>query len=77
MMNLVDKSLVINIDDQEYQKIKERIFRINNKSLPEDIFYEQRFNVSFLLESIFIFNLFIIRQVILFLKHLLICLVII
>jgi hypothetical protein len=55
MMNLVEKSLVINIDDQEYQKIKERIFRINNKSLPEDIFYEQRFNVSFLLEIIFCF----------------------
>jgi len=46
MLNLVNKSLVINIDDQEYTKMKERILRINDKSLTEDIFYEQRFNVS-------------------------------
>ena len=53
MLNLVNKSLVINNDDQEYQKMKERILRINNKSLTEDIFYEQRFNVNFLLKYFF------------------------
>jgi hypothetical protein len=45
MLNLVNKSLLINTNDQEYNKIKERILIINNKLLTDEIFYEQRFNV--------------------------------
>jgi len=45
MLNLVNKSLLINNDDQEYNKIKQRILIINNKLLTDEIFYEQRFNV--------------------------------
>ncbi len=46
MLNLIRKSSSININDQEYNKMKEKILTMNNKSLPEDIFYEQRFNVN-------------------------------
>jgi len=46
MLNLVNKSLLINNDDQEYNKMKERILIINNKSLTDEIFYKQRFNVK-------------------------------
>lgn len=45
MFNLVNRSHLIDTNDQEYQKIKERLFRIYNKSSTEEIFYEQRFNV--------------------------------
>lgn len=46
MLNLVNRSLLINNSDEEYMKIKERILTINSKLLTDDIFYEQRFNVS-------------------------------
>jgi len=45
MLNLVNKSLLINNNDEEYMKIKERILIINNKLLTKEIFYEERFNV--------------------------------
>lgn len=45
MLDLVNKSLVINIDDQEYIKMKEKLLTINKKSLTDEIFYEERFNV--------------------------------
>lgn len=45
MFNLVNRSHLIDTNDQEYQKIKERLFRIYKKSSTEEIFYEQRFNV--------------------------------
>ncbi|CAF3259787.1 unnamed protein product, partial [Rotaria sp. Silwood2] len=40
MLDLINKSSSININDQEYKKMKERILILNNKSLPDDIFYE-------------------------------------
>jgi hypothetical protein len=46
MLDLVNKSSSININDQEYNKMKERILIINNDSLPDNIFYLQRFNVK-------------------------------
>jgi hypothetical protein len=46
MLNLVNKSLTINNDDQDYNKMKDKIFIMNNKLLADDIFYEQRFNVK-------------------------------
>ncbi|CAF3797206.1 unnamed protein product [Rotaria sp. Silwood1] len=46
MLNLMTKSSSINFDDQEYKKMKERILTINNKSLSDDIFYEERFNIA-------------------------------
>lgn len=45
MLDLVNKSSAINNDDQEYNKMKERMWIINNNSLPENIFYPERFNV--------------------------------
>lgn len=53
MFNLVQKSSSMNTDDQEYQKMKERIFRINSKALTDGIFYEQRFNVRKTFFSLF------------------------
>ncbi len=46
MLNLVNKSLTINNDDQDYNKMKDKIFIMNNKLLADDIFYEQRLNVK-------------------------------
>lgn len=46
MLDLFKKSSSINIHDQEYKKVKERILSINNNPLPEAIFYEQKFNVK-------------------------------
>ena len=46
MLNLYTKGSSINVDDQEYNKMKERILIINKNSLTDDIFYEQRFNVN-------------------------------
>ena len=47
MIDLVKKSSSSTIgDDEEYKKMKQRILTIINKSLQEEIFYEQRFNVS-------------------------------
>jgi len=77
MLNLVNKSLLINNDDQEYNKIKQRILIINNKLLTDEIFYEQRFNVRKKMFKVFYFYFYLIRHVILFLKHLLIFLIII
>lgn len=45
MFNLGNRSHLMDTNDQEYQKIKERVFRIYSKSSTEEIFYEQRFNV--------------------------------
>ena len=55
MFNLVNRSHLINANDQEYQKIKERVFRIYSKSSTEEIFYEQRFNVRQRKVSIMLF----------------------
>jgi hypothetical protein len=60
MLNLVNKSLLINIDDQEYNKMKQKIVLINNKSLTDEIFYEQRLNVRKKFSSIFILSCFMI-----------------
>ena len=46
MFDLVTKSTSTINDDQEYNKVKERILILNNKSLPDNIFYERRFNVK-------------------------------
>jgi len=46
MLDLVNKSSSIYTNDQEYNKMKERILIINNDSLPDNIFYLQRFNVN-------------------------------
>ncbi|CAF1217409.1 unnamed protein product [Rotaria sordida] len=54
MLDLVTKSSTINIDDREYKKMKERILIINNKSLSEDIFYEERFNTCDIILETFV-----------------------
>lgn len=47
MIELVQKSSSkTDINDEEYKKMKARILIIVNQSIQEDIFYEQRFNVS-------------------------------
>ena len=47
MIELVQKSSSkTDINDEEYKKMKARILTIVNQSIQEDIFYEQRFNVS-------------------------------
>jgi hypothetical protein len=48
MIELVHKSpSKIDIDDEEYKKMKQRILTIANQSIQEEIFYEQRFNVRY------------------------------
>ncbi|CAF3954736.1 unnamed protein product, partial [Rotaria sp. Silwood1] len=54
MLNLMTKSSSINFDDQEYKKMKERILTINNKSLSDDIFYEERFNTCDIILETFV-----------------------
>ncbi|CAF1101075.1 unnamed protein product [Adineta ricciae] len=44
MLDLVKKNSSIDVNEPEYKKVKERILNINNKLLPDQIFYEQRFN---------------------------------
>jgi hypothetical protein len=47
MMELVRKSISMTMDDDdEYKKMKQRIFILTNQSLQDVIFYEKRFNVS-------------------------------
>jgi hypothetical protein len=47
MIQLVHKSpSKVNIDDEEYNKMKRRILTIVNQSIQDEIFYEARFNVS-------------------------------
>lgn len=47
MIELVQKSSSkTEINDEEYKKMKTRILNIANQSIQEEIFYEQRFNVS-------------------------------
>lgn len=47
MIELVQKSpSKTEINDEEYKKMKTRILNIVNQSIQEEIFYEQRFNVS-------------------------------
>ncbi len=47
MIELVQKSSSkVIIDDEEYKKMKQRILRIINQTIQDEIFYEQRFNVK-------------------------------
>ena len=55
MFELVNKSLIIDHDEQEYKKMKEKIWILNKKELTEEIFFEQRFNVRRRIK-IFIYN---------------------
>ena len=70
MIELVKKSPSSTIDDEEYKKMKQRILTIVNKSLQEDIFYEQRFNVRTERWSTRVGRHLSFRHVILFLKRL-------
>ncbi|CAF0816689.1 unnamed protein product [Adineta steineri] len=54
ILDLVDKSSSINPNDEEYNKMKERILNINQKSLPDNIFYEQRFNICDMILETFV-----------------------
>ncbi len=46
MIELVQKSSSkVIIDDEEYKKMKQRILKILNQTIQDEIFYEQRFNV--------------------------------
>ena len=48
MIQLVHKSpSKVDIDDEEYKKMKRRILTIVNQSIQDEIFYEERFNVSY------------------------------
>ncbi|UJR14881.1 hypothetical protein I4U23_001865 [Adineta vaga] len=44
MLDLVKKTSPIDINDQEYKKMKERILTMNQRFLSNHIFYDQRFN---------------------------------
>lgn len=45
MLDLIKKSKTINVNDSEYNKMKQRISTINNKSLPNEIFDDDKFYV--------------------------------
>jgi len=52
MIELVQKSSSkIIIDDEEYKKMKQRILKILNQAIQDEIFYEQRFNVRDLISE--------------------------
>ena len=47
MIELIHKnSSKINIDDEEYEKMKQRILQIINQSLQDEVFYQQRLHVK-------------------------------
>lgn len=58
MLDLIKKSKTINVNDSEYNKMKQRISTINNKSLPNEIFDDDKFyvrNFIFALSKLWIF----------------------